>query len=164
MEVTSQLSWSKISAWRECGSWGQWPVHSGSRRPEMPLSPSASSSGVDRDGAKGCSVSRRDPRRIFRRCALDFWRLPVSPVISGFCIFSPARDDLRKLARLREATIRKIAGIGKTYTSVILGWQKRAEFSHDVEWVGEMIQEDAVPERRKDQNHRDRSIRGPRPQ
>jgi len=45
---------------------------------------------------------------------------------------------------MREATIRKIPGIGVKYASVILQWQKRAQFSHDVEWVGEMIQEDAV--------------------
>lgn len=53
-------------------------------------------------------------------------------------------DDLRKLARMRESTIRKIPGIGVKYASVILQWQKRAEFSPDVEWVGEMIQEDAA--------------------
>lgn len=64
MQVTKQISCSKISARRECGLWGQWPVHSGSLESEMPLPPSASSSGVDRDGAKGGSVSRRDPRMI----------------------------------------------------------------------------------------------------
>lgn len=61
-----------------------------------------------------------------------------------FLNFLTSTDDLRKLARMREATIRKIPGIGKTYASVILQWQKRAQFSHDVEWVGAMIQEDAV--------------------
>ena len=61
-----------------------------------------------------------------------------------FLNFLTSTDDLRTLARVREATIRKIAGIGKTYTSVILEWQTRAQFSHDVEWVGEMIQEDAA--------------------
>ena len=61
-----------------------------------------------------------------------------------FLRFLTSTDDLRKLARMREATIRKIPGIGVKYTSVILQWQKRAQFSHDVEWVGEMIQEDAV--------------------
>lgn len=61
-----------------------------------------------------------------------------------FLNFLISTDDLRKLVRMREATIRKIPGIGKTYASVILQWQKQAQFSHDVEWVGEMIQEDAV--------------------
>ena len=61
-----------------------------------------------------------------------------------FLNFLTSTDDLRTLARVREATIRKIAGIGKTYTSVILEWQTRAQFSDDVEWVGEMIQEDAA--------------------
>jgi len=61
-----------------------------------------------------------------------------------FLNFLTSTDDLRKLARMRKATICKIPGIGKTYASLILQWQKRAQFSHDVEWVGEMIQEDAI--------------------
>jgi len=61
-----------------------------------------------------------------------------------FLRFITSTDDLRKLARVREATIRKIPGIGAKYASIILSWQKQAQFSHDVEWVGEMIQEDAV--------------------
>ena len=61
-----------------------------------------------------------------------------------FLRFLTSTDDLRKLARMREATIRKIPGIGKKYASVIVEWQKMAQFNYDVEWVGEMIQEDAV--------------------
>jgi transposase len=61
-----------------------------------------------------------------------------------FLNFLTSTDDLRKLARMRESTIRKIPCIGAKYASVILQWQKRAEFSHDVEWVGDMIQEDAA--------------------
>lgn len=61
-----------------------------------------------------------------------------------FLHFLTSTEDLRKLARLRESSIRKIVGIGVKYTAVILQWQKRAAFSHDVEWVGEMIQEDAA--------------------
>lgn len=61
-----------------------------------------------------------------------------------FLHFLTGTEDLRKLARLRESSIRKIVGIGVKYTAVILQWQKRAAFSHDVEWVGEMIQEDAA--------------------
>lgn len=53
-------------------------------------------------------------------------------------------DDLRKLARLRESTVRKIPGIGAHYASVIIRWQKEAQFSHEVLWVGPMIQEDAA--------------------
>lgn len=61
-----------------------------------------------------------------------------------FLRFITTTDDLRKLTRVRETTIRKISGIGAKYASIILSWQKQAQFSHDVEWVGEMIQEDAV--------------------
>jgi transposase len=61
-----------------------------------------------------------------------------------FLRFITSTDDLRKLARVREATIRKIPGIGAKYAAIIISWQKQAQFSHDVEWVGEMIQEDAV--------------------
>lgn len=60
-----------------------------------------------------------------------------------FLQFLTSADDLRKLARIRETTIRKIPGIGAKYASVILNWQKCAEFSHETEWVGEMIQQDA---------------------
>lgn len=61
-----------------------------------------------------------------------------------FLNFLTSTDDLRKLVRLRESTIRKIGGIGAKYASIILQWQKRAQFSHDVQWVGEMIQQDAA--------------------
>lgn len=61
-----------------------------------------------------------------------------------FLRFLTSTDDLRKLARMRESTIRKIPGIGAKYSTVILQWQKRAEFSRDVDIVGEMIQEDAL--------------------
>jgi len=61
-----------------------------------------------------------------------------------FLRFITSTDDLHKLARVREATIRKIPGIGAKYAGVIRSWQKKAQFSHDVEWVGEMIQEDAA--------------------
>jgi hypothetical protein len=33
--------------------------------------------------------------------------------------------------------------LGRKYASLIEGWQKRAHFSEEVEWVSEMIQEDA---------------------
>jgi len=61
-----------------------------------------------------------------------------------FLRFVTSTDDFRKLARVREVTIRKIPGIGAKYAGLILSWQKQAQFGHDVEWVGEMIQEDAA--------------------
>jgi transposase len=60
-----------------------------------------------------------------------------------FLNFLTHDDDLRKLARLREKTILSIKGIGRKYTSIITNWQNFASFSHDVEWVGPMIIEDA---------------------
>jgi transposase len=60
-----------------------------------------------------------------------------------FLRFLTSTDDLRKLTRIRETTIRKISGIGAKYASIILKWQKTAEFSHETEWVGDMIQQDA---------------------
>jgi len=61
-----------------------------------------------------------------------------------FLRFVTSTDDFRKLARVREVTIRKIPGIGAKYAGLILSWQKQAQFGHDVEWVGEMVQEDAA--------------------
>lgn len=52
-------------------------------------------------------------------------------------------DDLQKLARMREKTILKIPGIGRKFGAIICAWQKAASFSHDAEWVGPMIVEDA---------------------
>ena len=52
-------------------------------------------------------------------------------------------DSLQKLPRLRQSTILKIRSVGRKYAELILGWQKRAQFSDEVSYVGEMIQEDA---------------------
>jgi len=52
-------------------------------------------------------------------------------------------DSLIKLAKLRRATLLKIAGVGPKYATTVQSWQKRAHFSHEAELVGEMIQEDA---------------------
>lgn len=60
-----------------------------------------------------------------------------------FLRFLTSTDELQKLARIREATISKIPGIGAKYSKIILNWQKIATFSPDVEWVGDMIQQDA---------------------
>ena len=60
-----------------------------------------------------------------------------------FLNFLLSADTLPQLARLRRSTLRKIASVGVKCVSIIEGWQKRAHFSQEVEWVGEMIQEDA---------------------
>jgi len=52
-------------------------------------------------------------------------------------------DDLTKLVRMRPKTVQKISAVGDKYARIILAWQKQAEFSPEVEWVGEMIQQDA---------------------
>ena len=61
-----------------------------------------------------------------------------------FLRFITCTDDLQKLARLRQATVHKIRSVGVKYAELILGWQKRAQFSDEVHYVGEMIQEDAL--------------------
>lgn len=60
-----------------------------------------------------------------------------------FLGFLVSADTLCQLARLRRSTLLKIPAVGVKYAGLIQGWQKRAHFSEDVEWVGEMIQEDA---------------------
>jgi len=60
-----------------------------------------------------------------------------------FLNFLLSVDTLPQLARLRKSSLLKIAAVGKKYASVIQAWQKRAHFSEEVEWVGEMIHEDA---------------------
>lgn len=52
-------------------------------------------------------------------------------------------QDLEKLARLREKTILGIPAIGRKFGARIVAWQQHARFSHDVDWVGPMIIEDA---------------------
>jgi transposase len=60
-----------------------------------------------------------------------------------FLNFLLSADTLPQLARLRKATLLKIPAVGRKYASLIEGWQKRAHFGAEVEWVSEMIQEDA---------------------
>ncbi|WP_292929194.1 hypothetical protein [Nitrosomonas sp.] len=50
---------------------------------------------------------------------------------------------MTKLSRLRVSTLLKIPGVGRKYADSIVAWQSHASFSHEVEWVGEMIIEDA---------------------
>ena len=60
-----------------------------------------------------------------------------------FLNFLLSADTLPQLARLRRSTLLKIPSVGVKSAAIIEGWQKRAHFSQEVEWVGEMIQEDA---------------------
>ena len=57
--------------------------------------------------------------------------------------FLLSSDTLPQLARLRRNTLLKIPSVGVKCVSIIEGWQERAHFSQEVDWVGEMIQEDA---------------------
>jgi len=57
--------------------------------------------------------------------------------------FLSFRPDLRQLARLKEATLRSIPGIGKTIAQRLGQWQETATFGPEAAWVGPMIVEDA---------------------
>ncbi|MEA2102808.1 MAG: IS110 family transposase [Thermodesulfobacteriota bacterium] len=61
-----------------------------------------------------------------------------------FLNFLTSTDSFKKIARLRYATLLKIPGVGKRYAGIIQNWQTKAHFSHEVDWVGDMIQEDAL--------------------
>jgi hypothetical protein len=60
-----------------------------------------------------------------------------------FLNFLVSADSLPQLARLRRGTVLKIPWVGVKYAGLIESWQKRAHFSDEVEWVSEMVQEDA---------------------
>jgi transposase len=60
-----------------------------------------------------------------------------------FLNFLVSADTLPQLARLRRSTILKIPAVGRKCAERIQGWQKHAHFSSEVDYVGEMIQEDA---------------------
>jgi transposase len=61
-----------------------------------------------------------------------------------FLRFLTCTDSLPKLARLCRPTLLQIPGIGVKYANTIQAWQKEAQWSSEVGWVGEMIQEDAT--------------------
>jgi transposase len=61
-----------------------------------------------------------------------------------FLRFLTSRPELTHLARLRRSSLLKIRGVGATYAGEIQAWQRQAVFSHEVGWVGEMIQADAA--------------------
>lgn len=60
-----------------------------------------------------------------------------------FLRFITSVNEVAKLQRLRPATLLKIPGVGRKYAAIIQAWQQGASFSHEVEWVGDMILEDA---------------------
>ncbi len=60
-----------------------------------------------------------------------------------FLNFLLRADTLPQLARLKRRTLLKIPSVGVKSAAIIEGWQKRCHFSQEVQWVGEMIQEDA---------------------
>lgn len=62
----------------------------------------------------------------------------------GFVRFLTRTDPLSKLARVQRKTLLKIPGIGVKYADPIQSGQKEAQWSSEVEWVEEMIQEDAA--------------------
>jgi transposase len=58
-------------------------------------------------------------------------------------IFLTCRQDIRKLARLRRASLLKLPGIGTTYADRIQAWQQSAYFGPDAPLAGDMIRQDA---------------------
>ena len=60
-----------------------------------------------------------------------------------FLSFLVSADTLPQLARLKRGSLVKIPSVGVKSAAIIEDWQKRAHFSQEVQWVGEMIQEDA---------------------
>ena len=57
--------------------------------------------------------------------------------------FLSFRSDIRKLAKLKKATILSIPGIGKATAAKLARWQEKAIFGAEIPWVGPMISEDA---------------------
>lgn len=60
-----------------------------------------------------------------------------------FLNFLCSRKDMRKLARMRPESLLSVPGVGKKYSGVVQEWQKQAEFSEEVGYVGPMIISDA---------------------
>ena len=73
----------------------------------------------------------------------ELLHLPGSVDNLWFLRFLSSRDDLEELARLTPEEVQGIPGIGVKYAGIIRGWQKGAEFSPEVEYVGPMIVSDA---------------------
>jgi transposase len=60
-----------------------------------------------------------------------------------FLRFLTARDEIQQLARIHYKSLLKIKGLGNAYAMEVKTWQETAQFSSDVEWVGEMVMRDA---------------------
>jgi len=60
-----------------------------------------------------------------------------------FLNFLSCRDELPKLTKIRSAGLLEIPAVGRIYSARIKLWQPSAQFAPDVEWVGEMIIQDA---------------------
>jgi transposase len=54
-----------------------------------------------------------------------------------------AREDIRKLAGLRQSSLLTLEGVGRAYCAKIQTWQREALFSVEAEWAGPMIVADA---------------------
>ena len=61
-----------------------------------------------------------------------------------FLNFLTCRDDFRKLARVRRASLLRLPAIGPIYADYIQAWQNDACFGHDARLVGDMIRQDAM--------------------
>ncbi len=60
-----------------------------------------------------------------------------------FLRFLTCRNDLTQLSRLLRASLLKIPGVGQKYADAIQSWQPQAHWAPEVDWVGEMIIQDA---------------------
>jgi transposase len=60
-----------------------------------------------------------------------------------FLNFLVSADSLPKLARQKRTSLLKIPSVGVKCAGIIQDWQKHAHFSEEVQWVSEMIREDA---------------------
>lgn len=71
--------------------------------------------------------------------------LAITPDVDAlwFLNFLTCRDKLTKLAKLRRTSLLGIRCVGTTYAARISAWQPQAQFAPDVEWVGEMVLQDA---------------------
>jgi transposase len=56
-----------------------------------------------------------------------------------FLNFLSSRSDFKQLLKLRMSSLLKIPGVGKGYAEQVQIWQRHADLSPDVEWVGTMI-------------------------
>jgi transposase len=61
-----------------------------------------------------------------------------------FLNFLTCRTDIRKLARVRRASLLKLPAIGACYTDRIQAWQKDPCFGSNARLVGDMIRQDAM--------------------